>query len=98
MPLTRRSFLTAAVAAQGLVLTAQQTPPAPGRGGSGPTGGKVDPRVGTRDAARLYNYSDRRAKVSLIKGENRRKAAIDDQIRPALRTRKYPMQDLPTTL
>ena len=92
MPLTRRSFLTAAVAAQGLALTAQQTP------GSGPTSGKVDPRVGTRDAARLYNYSDRRAKVSLIKGENRRKAAIDDQIRPALRTRKYPMQDLPTTL
>jgi hypothetical protein len=33
----------------------------------------VDPRSGTRDAAKLYNYSDHRSKVALIKGENRRK-------------------------
>ena len=95
MPLTRRSFFSAAAAAQGLALTAQQTPPAPGREGSGPTSGRVDPRAGTRDVAKLYNYSNRRAKVALIKGENRRKnvfdalAAIDDQIRPGLKAKKY---------
>ena len=76
MSLTRRSFIVGAAAAQGLALK-----------------GQVDPRVGTRQIA--YNYSDRRARVSLIKGENRRKIifealmAIDDQIRPALKARKY---------
>jgi len=93
MPVTRRLFIAhaAAIAAA----HAQQAPPAPVRGGSGPTNGKVDPRVGTRDVAKLYSYSDRRAKVALIKGENRRKniydalVAIDDQIRPAFKTRKY---------
>ena len=105
MRITRRSFFARAgamAAAQGLVLHAQQTPPAqpsgspaPGRGGSGPTYGKIDPRVGTRDIAKQYAYSDRRAKVSLIQGDNRRKnifealVAIDDQIRPALKARKY---------
>jgi hypothetical protein len=55
----------------------------------------VDPRVGTRDVAKLYSYSRRRAKVALIKGESRRKhvyealVAIDGQILPALKTRNY---------
>jgi uncharacterized protein (DUF362 family) len=98
MPVTRRLFFARAgaiAAAQGLVLTAQQAPPAQGRGGSGPTNGKVDPRVGTRNIDKQFNYSDRRARVALIKGENRRKnvyealAAIDDQIQPVLKTRKY---------
>jgi uncharacterized protein (DUF362 family) len=105
MSVSRRLFFARAgalAAAQGLVLKAQQTPPAqssgspaPGRGGSGPTYGKIDPRAGTHDIAKQYNYSDRRAKVALIKGDDRRKnvyealVAIDDQIRPALRAKKY---------
>jgi uncharacterized protein (DUF362 family) len=45
--------------------------------------------------AKLFKYSDSRPKVSIIKGENRRKnifdalVAIDDQIRPGLKNRKY---------
>ena len=51
--------------------------------------------MGTGDVAKLFQYSDRRAKVALIKGDNRRKniydalVAIDDKIRPVLKTRKY---------
>ena len=51
--------------------------------------------MGAGNVAKLFQYSDRRSKVSLIKGDNRRKnvydalVAIDDQIRPALKTRKY---------
>ena len=92
MAVTRRSFFARAGAiatAQGLAVKAQQKPPVD------PGATPQDPRMGTADAARLFQYSDRRAKVSLIKGDNRRKniyealVAIDEQIRPALKTRKY---------
>ncbi len=88
MSVTRRSFFARAgaiAAAQGLALKGQQTPPEK----------RADPRLGTADAAKYFQYSDRRSKVSLIKGENRRKniydalVAIDDQIRPALKAKKY---------
>ena len=89
---TRRSFFARAGAiatAQGLALKAQQRPPVD------PGATPQDPRMATGDVAKLFKYSDRRAKVSLIKGDNRRKniydalVAIDDQIRPALMARKY---------
>ena len=92
MAVTRRSFFARAGAiatAQGLAVKAQQKPPVD------PGATPQDPRMGTADVARLFQYSDRRAKVSLIKGDNRRKniyealVAIDEQIRPALKTRKY---------
>jgi uncharacterized protein (DUF362 family) len=96
MSVSRRSFFARAgaiAAAQGLALRGQQTTPAapvthaPGR--------QYDPRMGTGDAAKYFKYSDRRPKVSLIKGDSRRKniydalVAIDDQIRPALKAKKY---------
>jgi uncharacterized protein (DUF362 family) len=93
MSVTRRSFFARAGAiatAQGLALRAQQKPPVD------PGATPQDPRMASGEAAaKLFQYSDRRAKVSIIKGENRRKnitdalVAIDDQIRPILRTRKY---------
>jgi uncharacterized protein (DUF362 family) len=92
MAVTRRSFFARAGAiatAQGLVLQAQQKPPVD------PGATPQDPRMGTGNVARLFQYSDRRAKVSLIQGDSRRKnvyealAAIDDQIRPGLAARKY---------
>jgi len=93
MSVTRRSFFARAGAiaatAQGLALNAQQKPPVD------PGATPQDPRMGTAEAAKLFKYSDRRAKVGLIKGENRRKnitdalVAVDDQIRPVLKTRKY---------
>jgi uncharacterized protein (DUF362 family) len=92
MAVTRRSFFARAgaiAAAQGLVLNAQQKPPVD------PGATPQDPRMAAGNVAKLFQYSDRRAKVSLIKGDNRRKniyealVAIDDQIRPALKTRKY---------
>src|ERR1017187_7685552 len=92
MSVTRRSFFARAGAiatAQGLALNAQQKPPVD-RGAT-----PQDPRMGTGDVAKLFQYSDRRAKVGLIKGEDRRKniyqalMAIDDQIRPGLKARKY---------
>jgi uncharacterized protein (DUF362 family) len=92
MSVTRRSFFAragAVAAAQGLALQAQQKPPVD------PGATPQDPRMGTGDVAKLFHYSDRRAKVSLIKGDNRRKniydalVAIDDQIRPTLQARKY---------
>jgi uncharacterized protein (DUF362 family) len=88
MSVTRRSFFARAgaiAAAQGLALKGQQTPPEK----------RADPRLGTADAAKYFQYADRRSTVSLIKGENRRKniydalVAIDDQIRPALKAKKY---------
>src|ERR1035441_3151385 len=88
MSVTRRSFFARAGAiatAQGLALKGQQPPPAQ----------QPDPRQGTADAAKYFQYFDRRSKVSLIQGENRRKniydalVAIDDQIRPALKAKKY---------
>jgi uncharacterized protein (DUF362 family) len=94
MSVTRRSFFARAgaiAAAQGLALNAQQgqqtqpTPPAK----------RADPRQGTADAAKYFKYFEGRSKVSLIKGENRRQniydslVAIDDQILPRLKTKKY---------
>jgi uncharacterized protein (DUF362 family) len=96
MSVTRRSFFARAAAiaaAQGLALKAQQTPVPPAK--LPPPGAQHDPHLGTADAAKEFVYSDRRSKVSLIKGENRRRnvydalMAIDDQIRPALQARKY---------
>ena len=96
MSVSRRSFFAragAVAAAQGLALKGQQTTPAapvthaPGK--------QYDPRMGTANADKYFKFSDRRAKVSLIKGDSRRKnihdalVAIDDQIRPALKARKY---------
>jgi uncharacterized protein (DUF362 family) len=79
----------AIAAAQGLTLNAQQRPPVD------PGAIPQDPRMGTANVAKQFRYSGRPAKVSLVKGENRRKniyealVAIDDQIRPALAKRKY---------
>jgi uncharacterized protein (DUF362 family) len=96
MSVSRRSFFARAAAiatAQGLALKGQQTTPAapvthaPGK--------QYDPRMGTDNAAKYFKYYDRRSKVSLVKGDNRRKniynalVAIDDQIRPALKAKKY---------
>jgi uncharacterized protein (DUF362 family) len=94
MSVTRRSFFARAgaiAAAQGLALKAQQKPPVD------PGATPQDPRMATAagDVAKLFQYCDRRAKVSIIKGENRRKnvfdalVAIDDQIKAGLKTRKY---------
>jgi len=97
MSVTRRSFplprAGAIAAAQGLALKAQQT--------AAPSS-KL-PSAGERSTTltwalpmplRSSCISDRRSKVSLIKGENRRKniydalVAIDDQIRPALQAQE----------
>ena len=51
--------------------------------------------MGTANVEKLFNYYDKRSKVALIKGDTRRKnitdalVAIDDQIKPILKTRKY---------
>src|ERR1035441_7510769 len=92
MSVSRRSFFARAgaiAAAQGLAMKAQQKPPVD------PGATPQDPRMGAGNVEKLFKYSDHRAKVALIKGENRRKnicdalVAIDDQIRPGLKTRKY---------
>jgi uncharacterized protein (DUF362 family) len=95
MPVSRRGFLDllsgagAVAAIQGLALKAQQRPPVD------PGATPQDPRMGTADAAKYFKYSTRPAKVSLINGDNRRKnvfdalVAIDDQIRPGLKAKKY---------
>jgi uncharacterized protein (DUF362 family) len=92
MSVSRRSFFARAGAiatAQGLVMKAQQKPPVD-RGAT-----PQDPRMSTGNVEKLFKYSDHRSKVSLVKGENRRKnvfdalVAIDDQIRPGLKTKKY---------
>jgi len=94
---TRRSFFARAAAiatAQGLVLKGQQTT-APAAPVTHAPGKQYDPRMGTSNAEKYFKYYDRRSKVSLIKGDNRRKniydalVAIDDQIRPALKAKKY---------
>ncbi len=93
MSVSRRSFFARAgaiAAAQGLVMKAQQKQP-PVDPGATPQ----DPRMGVANAEKLFKYSNQRAKVAIIKGENRRKnvfdalVAIDDQILPGLKTRKY---------
>jgi uncharacterized protein (DUF362 family) len=92
MSVSRRSFFARAgaiAAAQGLALKAQQKPPVD------PGETPQDPRMSTGNVEKLFKYSDRRVKVALIKGDNRRKIihdsliAIDDQILPVLKTRKY---------
>lgn len=95
MPVSRRFFLDflsgagAVAAAQGLALKAQQRPPVD------PGAMPQDPRMGTADAGKYFQFSSRPSKVSLIKGDNRRKnifdalVAIDDQIRPGLKAKKY---------
>src|SRR5208283_3735684 len=97
MSVSRRAFFARAgaiAAAQGLALKGQQTTPAASPVTHAP-GKQYDPRMGTENAAKHFKFSDRRAKVSLIKGDSRRKnisdalVAIDDQIRPALKARKY---------
>jgi len=59
----------AIAAAQGLVMKAQQKPAVPVIPGRRPQ----DPRMGVANAEKLFKYSTQRAKVSIIKGENRRK-------------------------
>jgi len=95
MSVSRRSFFARAgaiAAAQGLALQGQQTTQAPV---THATGKQYDPRMGTSTAAKFFKYYDRRSKVALIKGENRRKnitdalVAINDQILPTLKTKKY---------
>ena len=94
MSVSRRSFFARAgaiAAAQGLAMKAQQKRAARGSGGdaAGPSHGRWQCR---EDCSSIPTS---RAKVALIKGENRRKnisdalVAIDDQIRPGLKTRKY---------
>jgi uncharacterized protein (DUF362 family) len=95
MPVSRRMFFNflsgagAVAAAQSLPLRAHEKPPVD------PGATPQDPRMGTADAAKYFKYSTRPAKVALIKGENRRKnifdalVAIDDQIRPGLKAKKY---------
>jgi uncharacterized protein (DUF362 family) len=95
MSFSRRSFFASAGAiatAQGLVLRAQEAQrKVPVDPGATPQ----DPRMGVGNAEKLFKYSQKRAKVSLVKGENRRKnifdalVAIDDQIRPGLKAKKY---------
>jgi uncharacterized protein (DUF362 family) len=100
MPVTRRLFLDflsgagAVAAVQSAVLSAQQAPPSVPVNSTGP-GPELDPRMATADAAKYFKFSNRPAKVALIKGDNRRKnifdalVAIDDQIRPGLKAKKY---------
>ena len=97
MSVSRRSFFARAAAiatAQGLALKGQQTTPAASPVTHAP-GKQYDPRMGTGNAGKYFKYYDRRSKVSLVKGDSRRKniynalVAIDDQIRPALKAKKY---------
>jgi uncharacterized protein (DUF362 family) len=92
MSVSRRSFFARAgaiAAAQGLAMKAQQKPPVD-RGAT-----PQDPRMGVGNIEKQFKYYDGRSKVALIKGDNRRKnvsdalVAIDDQIQPVLKTRKY---------
>jgi len=100
MSFTRRNFFdytaraAAIAAAQGLALAATQAPQAQSSRSPAP-GTQLDPRMATGDVEKLFQYSSRRSRVSLIRGESRRKnvhdalVAIDDQIRPGLKARKY---------
>jgi uncharacterized protein (DUF362 family) len=94
---TRRSFFARAAAiatAQGLILKGQQPAPAAAPVTHAP-GKQYDPRMGTGNADKYFKYFAGRSKVSLVKGDSRRKnifdslVAIDDQIRPALKAKKY---------
>jgi uncharacterized protein (DUF362 family) len=87
MPISRRSFLhlTAGAGALGA-----QAPPRPE--GGRPPQTRLEP---WSDPAQPYPYQTSRSTVSLIRGDNRRKnihdalEAIDDQILPRLKTKKY---------
>lgn len=97
MSVSRRRFFNIAAGAGALVgarsvlpaaQQAQQPPQAaPGRGAPNPEPWLTQPQP--------YPYFAGRSAVSLVKGENRRKnitealVAIDDQIRPVLKTKKY---------
>lgn len=86
MSFTRRFFLNfisraaAVAAAQSLLLKGQQN---------------MDPRMGNAGAEKLFRYYQPRSTVSLVRGDSRRKnvynalVAIDEQIRPGLRRKKY---------
>jgi uncharacterized protein (DUF362 family) len=98
MSVTRRSFFAqvgAVAVAQGLAVKGQQQAAQPQGGNQQQT--TLDPRMATAPEIvnKQYPYSDRRAKVALVKGDNQRKnifdalVAIDDQIQPVLKTRKY---------
>ncbi len=86
--LSRRGFF-AFTGAGALAAAQQPQQPAPAKSGD------ADPRMTAANVTNLFRYSDKRAKVSLIKGDNRRKnifdslVAIDDQIRPGLSRKKY---------
>jgi uncharacterized protein (DUF362 family) len=93
MSYSRRNFLNIAGAgamltARGMLPAAQQQPP---RTQAPPT---PDLEPWTK-LPQPYPYYQARSAVSLVKGENRRKnitdalVAIDDQIRPVLKTKKY---------
>jgi uncharacterized protein (DUF362 family) len=90
MSLSRRRFFAFTAGAGAIAAAPQTQPPAPPAPES-----QLDPRMGAADADKLFRYSDQRPRVSLIKGDNRRKnvfnalVAIDDQIRPALTRKKY---------
>ncbi len=92
MSVSRRSFFARAgaiAAAQGLAMKAQQKPPVD------PGATPQDPRMGVGNIEKQFKYYDGRSKVALIKGDERRKnvsdalVAINDQIQPVLKTRKY---------
>jgi len=97
MSFTRRNLFNftaragALAVAQELALRGQQPYKPPVDRGATPQ----DPRMSAANVEKLFPYSTRRSKVSLVKGENRRKnisdalIAIDDQIRPGLKARKY---------
>jgi uncharacterized protein (DUF362 family) len=97
MSVSRRSFFNIAagagalVGARSVLSAAQQAQPAPPAAAGRPT---PDPEP-WRTQPQPYPYFQGRSAVSLVKGENRRKmitealVAIDDQIRPVLKTKKY---------
>lgn len=84
MPFSRRNFLNIAAGAGVVASAQQQQPQRPGV--------NLEPWVGQPQP---YPYYTGRSTVSVVKGESRRKniqaalAAIDDQIQPVLKTKKY---------
>jgi uncharacterized protein (DUF362 family) len=76
----------------GLAPQAQAQPQAPPTTGQGAAVQNLEPWVGQPQP---YPYVTTRSTVALVKGENRRQlihdalAAIDEQIRPVLKTKKY---------
>jgi uncharacterized protein (DUF362 family) len=97
MSVSRRNFFNIAagagalVGARSVLSAAPQAQPAPPAAAARPA---PDPEP-WRSQPQPYPYFQGRSAVSLVKGENRRKnitealVAIDDQIRPVLKTKKY---------